>query len=283
MYASSFESQENVPLTEFQLIARSDLVVHTRVLDGDNRLAVMEVVETIRGESPAARIRIDFRDLNFERRGQEIVIFRTGEEYILLLERPNWRKPKEKYRDIFGLFHGRRGRIPLPAEGSGVQVEAVQKLAALVGRTPEDQIAGLRSMVTGGNPILRESALEEMARLRAAGVGDLPALARLLQDPNPKIRVASLDLIRDVMPLTTGEADAAEKRAVLEMCRERARNDAAEPVRVGAVRVLGAWTAREEVAEDLKAISTGDMSQAVRYEALRILYGWGMTGSGRHP
>jgi hypothetical protein len=257
--------------------------VHARVLDGDNRRAAGEILATIRGESPAERLRIDFRDLNYERRGQEVVVFAKGEEYILLLERPNWRKPKEKNRDIFALFHGRRGRIPLPAEGGGVQVETVQKLAALVGKTPEDQLAGLRAMVTSSNPILRESALEELARLRAAGVDDLQALARLLQDPNPKVRVASLDLIRGIMPVPADEADEAEKRVVLEMCRERARNDPAEPVRAGAVRVLGAWTAREEVLGDLRTISTGDASQSVRYEALRILYAWGMTGTDRHP
>jgi len=281
--ASVFDAQENVPLTTFQLIARSDLVVHARVVDGNDRLAAVEVIETFRGESPAVQLRIDFRDLNMQRRGQEAVLFNAGEEYIFLLERPDWRKPTEKNRDIFALFHGRRGRIALPAEGRGVQVEAVEKLAALVGKTPEDQLAGLRLLVASGNPLLRESALEELARLRAAGVDDLPALSRLLQDPNPNIRAASLDLISGVMPLPADEAGDAEKRIVLEMCRERARNDLAEPVRIGAVRVLGSWTVREEVAGDLKAISTGDTSQAVRYEALRILYGWGMTGSGRSP
>lgn len=282
LYSSTFEAQENVPLTVFQLIARSDLVVHGRILDGEHRYAVLEVLQTFRGESPASRLRIDFRDLNFELRGQEMVTFDVGEEYILMLERPNWRKPKEKNRDIFALFHGRRGRILLPAEGSGLQVEAVQGLAGLVRSTPEDQAAGLRSMVASGNPVQREWALEEIARLRAAGVEDLPALARLLQDQNPKVRVASLEIIGGVMRLpSAGEADDAEKRVVLEICRERARNDSETPVRVAAVRVLGSWMNRADVAGDLKAISTGDGSQAVRYEALRILYTWGMTGSGQ--
>jgi len=283
IYSSIFDAQENVPLTEFQVIARSDLVVHARVLDGNNRLALVAVLETIRGVSPAAQLRIDFRDLNLERRGQEVVAFDTGDEYILMLERPDWRKPKEKNRDIFALFHGRRGRIALPAEGSGVQVEAVEKLAALVGKMPEDQEAGLRSMVASDNPVLRELALQELARLRVAGVDDLPALSRLLQDPNPKIRAASLEIIGSVLPLPADETGEAEKGVVLEMCRERARNDPDEPVRVAAVRVLGAWTSRDEVAGDLKAISTGDPSQGVRYEALRILYAWGMTGPGRRP
>jgi len=281
--ASIFDAQENVPLTTFQLIARSDLVVQARVLDGNDRLAAVEVIETIRGESTAMQLRIDFRELNMQRRGQEVVLFNAGEEYIFLLERPDWRKPSEKNRDIFALFHGRRGRIALPAEGGGVQVEAIEKLAALVGKTPEDQLAGLRLLVASVNPMLRESALEELARLRAARVDDLPTLSRLLQDPNPSIRAASLDLISGVMPLPADGVGDAEKRIVLEMCRERARNDPAEFVRLSAVRALGSWTVREEIVADLKAISTGDPAQTVRYEALRILYSWGMTGSGRHP
>jgi hypothetical protein len=281
--ASTFEAQENVPLTRFQLLARSDLVTHIRVVDGEGRYAIVEILALIRGEAPAERLRIDFRDLNYELRGREPVVFRQGEEYILLLQRPAWRKPKEKYRDIFALYHGRRGRIPLPAEGGGAEVESVRELAALVGRTPDDQITGLRALVTSTNQVLRESALEELARLRVADTGDLPALTRLLQDPNARIRVASLTIIRDVMQSPSGETGQAEKRVVLELCRERARNDPSDLVRAGAVRVLGAWSVKDDVAGDLRAISKGDASQSVRYEALRILYLWGMSGQGRQP
>src|SRR5262245_26370760 len=211
LHASTFEPQENVPLTLFQLLARSTLVVYARVLDGEQKFASVEVLETFRGTAPSDHLRLDFRDLNLERRGQELVVFRKGEEYVLLLEPPDWRKPKEKNRDLFALYHGRRGRIGLPAEGAEIQLQAVRALTGLVGKTPDDQIAGLRDQVTSTNPVLREAALEEVGRLGAVGTGDLPALARLLQDPNPRIRMAALNLLRRVMPVPAGEMEEAEK------------------------------------------------------------------------
>ena len=272
-----------MPLTLFQLLARSDLVVHARVLDGEQRFASVEVLDTFRGIAPSDHLRLDFRDLNLERRGLDLVVFKAGEEYVLLLEKPDWRKAKEKNRDLFALYHGRRGRIALPAEGAGIQLEAVRTLVGLVGKPPEDQVAGLRRQVTSANPVLRAAALEEVGRLGAASLADLPALAILLQDSNPRIRVSALTLLRRLMPLPAGEVDEAEKRSVLELCRERARNDSAEEVRAAAVQVIGAWPMKEDVAGDLRAIATGDASQSVRYEASRILFSWGMTGPARQP
>jgi HEAT repeat protein len=281
--ASTFEPQENVPLTLFQLLARSSLVVHARVLDGEQKYAEVEVLETFRGTAPSGHLRLDFRDLNFERRGQDLVVFMKGEEYVLMLEPPDWRKSKEKNRDLFALYHGRRGRIALPAEGSEIQLSAVRVLTKLVGKPPEDQVAGLRDQVTSSNPFLREAALEEVGRLGAAGTADLPALSLLLQDPNPRIRASALSILRRVMPIPADELDESEKRTVLEICRERARNDVSEQVRAAAVQVMGAWPVREDVTADLRAISTGDASQTVRYEALRILFAWGLTGTARQP
>ena len=46
---------------------------------------MVDVLETIRGVSPAEHLRIDFRDLNLQLRGQEVIGFTTGEEYVLFL------------------------------------------------------------------------------------------------------------------------------------------------------------------------------------------------------
>jgi HEAT repeat protein len=138
-------------------------------------------------------------------------------------------------------------------------------------------------MLTSTNPLLREAALAEIARLGAAGPADLSALASLLQDANSGIRSSALRIIRGVMQLPAQEMEETEKRTVLELCRERARNDPSEQVRTVAVRVIGAWPKKEDVVGDLRAIARSDSSQSVRYEAMRILFAWGMTGSSRDP
>lgn len=280
---AQFEAQEKVPLTLFQITARADLVVHARVVDGEAKRAFVEVIEALRGTPPATTLRIDFRDLNIERAGKEIVTFTAGEEYILFLERPNWIKPKEKYADIFALYHGRRGRMLLPAEGTGIPVDAVRELAALVRRPPDEQVSGLRALVLRDNPVLREAALDEIARLGAASLDDLSALLTLLRDPDPKIRSHSLRLLRGVLVQRGSEEAETEKRTALETCRERARNDPVPAVRVEAVRVLGGWPAQADVLTDLKTIATADASQDVRYEAQRIMYRWGVRFSAEKP
>lgn len=265
---------EHVPLTQFQLIARADLVVHVVVKDGAQRYAMVDVLETIRGVSPEEHLRIDFRDLNLQLRGQELIVFTTGEEYVLFLERPSWRKPKEKNRDIFALFHARRGRMLLPPEGLGVPLEAVRLLAQVVDRPPEDQVESLRALMVRPNPALREAVLEEMSRMRAFSIGDLGALSTLSRDPLPSIRGRALQAIGTALKDPGDEMAQEPRRLALELCRERARNDAVAAVRVQAIRAIGSWQPREEVIPDLRAIAVGDSDQMVRYEAERLLFVW---------
>lgn len=267
---------EHVRLTTFQLLARSDLIVHVVIRDGSKRYAMVDIKETLRGEAPDPKLRIDFRDLNLQLRGQELIVFTEGEEYVLFLEKPNWRKPKESNRDIYMLFHGRRGRMLLPPEGLGVPLEAVREMAKLVGRTPEDQIENFRALMIRPNPVLRQALLEELVRMRACSIADLGPLSTLARDPLPAIRAQALAAIGVVLREPGDELAQEPRRIALELCRERARNDAAVTVRVEATRSLAAWDRREDVIPDLRAIATGDPDQAVRYAAERILFSWGV-------
>jgi len=272
---------EHVPLTVFQLLARADLVVHVRVKDGAQRYALVDVLETLRGESPAERLRIDFRDLNLQLRGQDLIVFKTDEEYVLFLEKPNWRKPKEKNRDLYALFHGRRGRILLPPEGLGVPLEAVREMAKLVGRPPEDQVESLRALMIRPNPILRQAVLEELTRMRACSIADLGPLSTLARDPLPAIRGQALATIGVVLKDPGDELSQEPRRIALELCRERARNDAAPSVRIEATRALASWDRRDDVIPDLRAIASVDPDQSVRYEAERVLFLWGVPANPR--
>lgn len=267
---------EHVRLTLFQLLARSNLIVHVVVQDGSKRYAMVDIRETLRGEAPFPKLRIDFRDLNLQLRGQELIVFTEGEEYVLFLEKPAWRKPKESNRDIYTLFHGRRGRMLLPPEGLGVPLEAVREMAKLVGRTPEDQVENFRALMIRPNPVLRQAILEELTRMRACSIADLGPLSTLARDPLPAIRAQALATIGVVLREPGDELAQEPRRIALELCRERARNDAAVAVRVEATRSLASWDRREDVIPDLRAIAAGDPDQAVRYEAERILFAWGV-------
>lgn len=268
--------QEYVPLTLVQIIGRSDAAVHVRVADGSGKFAIVDVLETLVGPDTGKRLRIDFRDLNLSLKGQEAVVFEKEEEDILFLHRPDWKKPSAKNADLFELLHGRRGRLRLPAEGSGVYLEAVRRLGAIARQDPSDQVENLRRLLGSENPLLRQSALAEVGRLRALSVADLPALIHLAADPSAELREKSLEQVRIVLRGADGEEGEGgeDRRRALETARERARNDPDEKVRAAAVRTMSAWNHHEDVVPDLKAIATIDPSQLVRYEAQRVLFLW---------
>src|SRR5258708_18432344 len=156
--------QEYVPLTLVQIIGRSDAEVQVRVSDGSGKFAIVEVLETLAGPEPGKRLRIDFRDLNLSLKGQEVVVFEKEEEDILFLHRPDWKKPSAKNADVFELLHGRRGRLLLPAEGSGIYLEAVRRLGSIARQDPSDQVEALRRLLGSENPFLPQSALAELGR-----------------------------------------------------------------------------------------------------------------------
>jgi len=270
-------SVEYERLTLFQMIARADMVVHVRVKDGEERLALVDVVTPLKGDSPAPQLRIDFRDLNLSPKGQGMVVFRDGEEYVLFLVKLQFRKPTEKKANILALFHGRRGRMLLPPEGSEVTLGAVRSLVPLVQSGPEAQIDGLRALLSSDNPLLLEAALEELTRLRVAVPEDLPVLLRMLGDRSPRIRSRALPLIAALFAASrnTVPERTPDERAALALVLERARVDDDVEVRTESVRTLGTWPVREEVVGDLKTIARQDPSQTVRYEAERILFRMG--------
>jgi hypothetical protein len=259
-----------------QIIGRCDAAVHVRVSDGSGKFAIVEVLETLSGPDPGKRLRIDFRDLNLSLKGQGAVVFEKEEEDVLFLHRPEWKKPSAKNADVFELLHGRRGRLLLPAEGSGIYLETVRRLGSIVKQDPSDQVESLRRLLGSENPFLREAALAEISRLRALTVADLPALIHLIGDASAGLREKSLEQIRIVLHAAEGEeADGGEeRRRALEAARERARNDPDEKVRAAAVRTMSAWNHHEDVVPDLKAIAAIDTSQLVRYEAQRVLFIW---------
>ena len=266
--------RESIPLTLYQLLARAPIVIHGRIVNGDQRLAEVKVMENFRGTAPAETIRLDFRELNLQTAGKGQVVFRDGEEYILFLERPDFRKPSKKKEDILGLYHGREGFRKLPEEGAGEVIEAVRQLASVMNLPPAEQAQALRQRAQQRNGVLQTTAMDELLRLQEGDRDDLDWLQRLVRDPDPAVRGRAAALMSRVFrDLPRGSAE--QERPSLESVRERAHGDPDPAVRVASVQALGSWPDRDQVVPDLQAIGLADDSQDVRYEARRLLFLWG--------
>jgi hypothetical protein len=281
------EIEEAGELGLFQMIARSELLVHVRVREGALKHARVEVVEAIKGEPPASELRVAFREYNWRRLpGEEPIVFSDGQEEILFLARNPRLKVKEKNRDLFDLYRGRRGRITPPAEGGGIILEALRVLVVLTRADPVTQVEGLLDLLRGTNLYLLEAALDEIIRLRAASPARYPDLVALLSQRSPGIRSRALQALEQVF--SSGVVEETERGIGPELARstlgaviERARNDEDKTVRVRAVTAMAAWPVRADIESGLAAIAVNDPSQLVRYEAERILFR--METSPRRP
>ncbi len=266
------------PLNLFQLIARADLVALVKVRDGSLKYAMVDLIETLKGTEPGPHLRIAFRDFNFTRGpGEDTIVFPAGAQEILFLvpfKTPRRKKDLEKFKDLFTLYQGRQGRISLPAEGPGIILEAINRLAQITQFDAARQIEALTALLDSSNPYLMESSLSEIERLRVADTSLLEKLLYLLGSPSPTLRARSLRVITQVFGSTrvTGDEALDEARSALAAVVERARNDSDESVRVQAVTAVAAWPRRKDVEGDLRAIAGTDQAQAVRYEAERALF-----------
>jgi len=264
-------------LNLFQLVARTDLVVHVRIRSGSLKYAIVDVQESLKGTSPFPVLRIAFRDFNFTRAaGTDAIVFPDGQEEILFLSpygrTTRKKKDRDKNKDLFTLFRGSQGRLTVPGEGRNVPLEAVRRLAEIGRLDPSSQTEALEGLLESPNPILLETALSEIERLRDPRAPLLPRLIGLLASPSPPIRIGSLRVMAQIFAsgrIGDDSLDAAQ--TALAGVLERARNDPDEEVRTQAVLALAAWPNRREVQGELRAIAGTDKAQAVRYEAERAL------------
>ncbi|MBI1950562.1 MAG: hypothetical protein HYS34_04280 [Acidobacteria bacterium] len=262
----------------FQLVARSELVAHVRIRSGSLRFAIVEVQEPMKGTAPFPVLRIAFRDFNMSRGpGDDPIVFPDGQEEILFLvphgRNARRRKDREKNRDLYTLFHGRQGRLTVPAEGPGVLIQAIRRLSEVSRLDPASQAEALDGLLGGSNPLLLQTALAEIERLQSARPRLLPRLIGLLASPAAMLRVGSLRVIARIFASgRIGDESLDGARAALAAVLERARNDPDESVRAQAVASIAVWPERQEVQRDLKAIAGTDPAQAVRYEAEKALF-----------
>jgi hypothetical protein len=206
-----------------------------------------------------------------------MIVFPAGQQEVLYhvpYRTPRRKKDIEKLKDLFTLFKGRQGRLTLPAEGPGIVLDAIRRLAEISGFDAARQVEALTGLLDSSNPFLLEASLSEIERLRAADTPILAKLVAFLGSPSPALKAQSLRVIAQVFGSegASGDASLDDARAALAAVLERARNDPAESVRVQAVAAMAAWPKRLDVEGDLRAIAGTDQAQAVRYEAEKALF-----------
>ena len=265
-------------LNLFQLVARSELVAHVRVRSGSLKFAIVEVQEALKGTAPFPVLRIAFRDFNLSRSsGEELIVFPDGQEEVLFLV-PHGRnarrqKVREKNKDLYTLYRGRQGRLTVPGEGPGVLMQAIRRLSEVSRLDPASQAEALEGLLGGSNPLLLQTALAEIERLRATRPALFPRLIALLASSSARLRVVSLRVMAQIFASARIEDESLDSaRAALAAVLERARNDPDETVRAQAVASMAVWPEREDVQRDLKTIAGTDPAQAVRYEAEKALF-----------
>jgi len=257
----------------YELMGRSDLAVVGRVVSGSLKLAQVEVVEVLRGSArPGERVQIAFRDLNGQLRKSERVLFQDDETDVLFLvpEMNAWGKPKSS--DRYTLYRGRFGKFTLPREGAATYLEAAREFARLAALKDHRLLfAELRGLLASTNPIVVDSGLEEIFRLRIMDAKTLVMVVGYLQDASPHRRVSSLRLLAQYLEGGTNRTDPPDlQESVLPPVEVLVRNDPEEQVRVEAVRVLGVWGG-DLVEPTLREVAEQDQAQSVRYEARVIL------------
>jgi hypothetical protein len=255
------------------MTVHSELVVAVRVTSGSLKRAKVRVLEVFRGEAtPGDELQIAFRNFNLDLDRDHRIVFIDGESDILFLVPELNRKglPKEKNR--FTLHRGRWGKFTLPREGEGLYLEAVHEFARLALLKDHRQLyAELRELPQSDNAVLVDIGLSEIGRLRLMDHELIPVILPYLQDPSPKRRSRSLQLLADWLNRVEDPSQYPELwDTVLPAIQRLARNDSQDQVRAAAVDALGAWRG-EEVESTLREVAELDREQEVRYRAQLML------------
>jgi hypothetical protein len=275
---------EKEPLNLFQNVARADLIVHVRVRDGALRYAVVQVLGVLKGDAPDSTLRIAFRDFNFDRpTGTDPIVFPDGQEELLFLTPDMAVRRNEKNRDLYQLYGGADGRFTVPAEGSGILLQAIGRLVSVAALDPARQLDQLRELIDNQSLYLSEASLDELERLRAATPELYPRLVALLSRPAPALRLRATRLLRSLFAAAAGgeeDGDVSvlpdQPRTALAALLALARTDPEVEVRVAAVSAAAAWPHPQDIAADLRSIAERDADQAVRYEAKRAIFRLGL-------
>jgi HEAT repeat protein len=253
----------------YEWVSAARLVVAARPERLEGRFVEIRVLRVLRGESPGQVLWVDRREANRDRvSGEQALAFEWGRTYLLLLN-PSDGQSRARAPNAFVLARGVDGARPLPEEGSGAVLDAVDRLVRLQdASTSFLPWADLGRMLDDPNPVLVETALDLFLKFRQGSPELLPAARRLLEHPRASVRRSAANLSATIL---SRSREIDDRTGVLADLAAAARRDPAAEVRVAATGALGRL-AGPEVQTLLEEIARDDPEQAVRYAAERLLY-----------
>ena len=259
--------------TLWEKTLRAQLVVRVTVLDGDNRLAQMQVDEVIKGAYGGERLRVVFRAQNMERGDWEGKIsFAAGEKLILFLK-PFVKEGVVQAPDQFSLVRGYQGREEVPPEGTDAYLQAVRRFVEI--HSLESQLAvwdAARGLLSEENPHLVEAGFQQILKFRLGDEELAPEVLELMDDPNVTFRMLAAQSLGQILEDSRRlERPLMGEDHLRDQLLYTAMNDKSEEVRVEAIRALEA-NADADLLPTLDRIADEDPSQAVRYQAERTIY-----------
>jgi hypothetical protein len=254
----------------YEWVSAARLVVAARPERLEGRFVEIRVLRVLRGQSPGQVLWVDRREANRERvSGEQELAFEWGRTYLLLLN-PAEGQSRSRAPNAFVLARGVEGARPLPDEGSGAVLEAVDRLIQLQDSSSSFlPWTDLGRMLEDPNPVLVETALELFLKFRQGSADLLPGARKLLDHPRAAVRRAAADLSGTILGRTRDEVD--DRAGVLADLAAAARRDVAAEVRVAATGALSRLPG-SEVQALLEEIAREDPEQSVRYAAERMLY-----------
>ena len=193
------------PLSLWEKTLRAALVVRVTVLDGDNRLAAMQVDEVLKGDYDAERLKVVFRATNLSRKyWEERIIFTAGERLILFLE-PYVKDGVIKAKDQFALIRGFQGKEEVPPEGTDAYLDAIRRFSEV--HSLDSQLAiwdAAQAMLAEKNPHLVNAGFQQVMKFRLVDQDLVPVLLEHLESPNVPFRTFAVQCLGQVFEATRG-------------------------------------------------------------------------------
>ena len=251
----------------FEWMAIAPVVVVAEVQVDDQKYVQIRVDRVLRGGAvPGDLLRVDVKGTNRDRSpGTAKLSVEKGFSYLWLLQ-PRPGEPK-KGEPILDLVRGTMG-ARLLGEGAPALIDAAERMVVWQDRRSDNQLwEDLAKALDDPNPFLVEAALDMIAKFHRADARSLSALRRLLDSPRADFREDAAALVGRAATKAGDSPAAGDAFAALVVL---ARRDETVAVRVAATRSLGDFTGITPL-ETLREIARTDPEQAVRYEAQRIL------------
>lgn len=254
----------------YEWMAVAPIVVSAQDQGEDGRYTEFALERVLRGDLPQGGVvRVLVRRANRERSVNSTakrLRLEQGRSYVLLL-RPA--AASKEGPPIFELARGSRGARELPAEGAAALLAALERFIAIQElREDEDTWSALGEMLEETEPLLVETALDQLIKFRRGQTELLPSIRPILEHPLSTLRERAALLVGQILE-RVGQP-IPELEPLQNELIARARRDSAVPVRIAATEALGA-IAGEAVHGVLQEIARSDPDQSVRYAAEKMI------------